>query len=90
MQYTAGRTCILLFHLAYLLPLPLPFPQLLLSFSSSDSHKSSLRGKKNIAMPSVASVDQFLWRNYLIFACCSAMPSHSESRSLAQVVLDSG
>ena len=62
----------------------------LLSFSSSDSHKSSLRGKKNIAMPSVASVDQFLWRNYLIFACCSAMPSHSESRSLAQVVLDSG
>ena len=48
----------------------------------------SLCGKKNIAMSSVALVDQFLWRNNLIFACCSTMPSHSESRTLTQVVLD--
>ena len=75
--------------LSLLPPSPSLSSFLLLSFSSSDSHKSSLRGKKNIAMPAVATVDQFLWRNYLIFACCSAMPSHSEPRGSAQVALDS-
>ena len=54
---------------------PATFLISLVQFSLSESHKSSVSGKKNVAMPSVASVDQLLWHNYLISACCSAMPS---------------
>ena len=50
------------------------------SFSSSDGHKSSLRGRRTMPVASVVTLDMFLWRNYLICACCGA-PPNVDSRS---------
>ena len=50
------------------------------SFSSSDGHKSSLRGRRTMPVANVVTLDMFLWRNYLICACCGA-PPNVDSRS---------
>ena len=38
---------------------------------------SSMRGRQR---PVISSVETFLWRNYFIFASCSAPPSSSQDR----------
>lgn len=46
--------------------------------SDRGERPSSIRGRQR---PIISSVETFLWRNYLIFASCSAPPSGSLSFS---------
>jgi hypothetical protein len=57
-------------------------------FSSSDGHKSSLRGRRTMPVTNVVTLDMFLWRNYLICACCGAPPNVDSRSSDTSVSLD--